>query len=434
MLVSFLKNTWPLFLGLAFLMLGNGLQGTLISWRATFEGFSASTTGWIMTGYYTGFLVGSLYAPKLVGEVGHIRVFAALASLASTAVLLQILFINPQNWFFMRLITGFCFAGTYVVVESWLNASANNNSRGQMLSFYMMVSYGGLAGGQWLINLAPPSGYGLFILSSILLSLALVPVLIRKIEAPEIKSQLSVNIAKLYKISPAGVFGIFVSATAHGAMFGMGAVFAVKAGLAISDLALFMSSFIALGALAQWPLGWLSDHIDRRLVMFCSAILATFLCFSLMIIEAGHWHFYTIFALLGAFSLPMYSIAVAHTNDRLAPEQMAGASSTLVLICGIGSILGPTISGYLLNIYGATGYLSYLGISHAVIAIGMMFYIFRREAVADDEQIHYQAVSPRSTAIVMEAFALEAEESLDNHQTDDDLSDDLPDDEQTDKE
>jgi MFS family permease len=422
MLVSFLKNSWPLFLGLAFLMLGNGLQGTLISWRATFEGFSASTTGWIMTGYYTGFLVGSLYAPKLVGQVGHIRVFAALASLASTAVLLQVLFINPQNWFFMRLITGFCFAGTYVVVESWLNASSSNDSRGQMLSFYMLISYGGLAGGQWLINLAPPSGFGLFLLSSILLSLALVPILIRKIEAPEITFQLSVNIAKLYKIAPAGVFGIFVAAAAHGAMFGMGAVFAVKAGLAISDLALFMSSFIALGALAQWPLGWLSDKIDRRLVLLVSAIFATLFCFLLMTIEVGHWYFYTIFALLGAFSLPMYSIAIAHTNDRLAPEQMAGASSTLVLIFGIGSILGPTISGYLLNIYGATGYLFYIGLSHSVIAIGMVYYIFKRVAVAEDEQIHYQALSPRPTGIVMEVVALEAEESLDNNLTDDEVS------------
>lgn len=424
MLATFLKNTWPLFLGLAFLMLGNGLQGTLISWRATFEGFSASTTGWIMTGYYTGFLIGSLYAPKLVGEVGHIRVFAALASLASAAVLLQILFINPQSWFFMRLITGFCFAGTYVVVESWLNASSSNNSRGQMLSFYMMVSYGGLAGGQWLINLAPPSGFSLFLLSSILLSLALVPLLIRKIEAPEIKSQLSVNIAKLYKVAPAGVFGIFVAATAHGAMFGMGAVFAVKAGLAIAELALFMSAFIALGAFAQWPLGWLSDHIDRRLVLLGSAIFATFFCFLLMTIEVGHWHFYTVFALLGAFSLPMYSIAVAHTNDCLAPEEMAGASSTLVLIFGIGSILGPTISGYLLNTYGASGYLFYIGLSHTIIAVGMMLYIFRRKAVADEEQIHYQAVPPRSTGIVMEALALEAEESLDNNLTEDDIKDD----------
>lgn len=417
MLTTFLKNTWPLFLGLALLMLGNGLQGTLISWRATFEGFSASSTGWIMTGYYTGFLVGSLHAPKLVNSVGHIRVFAALASLASAAVLLQIIFINPQSWFFMRLITGFCFAGIYVVVESWLNASTNNSSRGQMLSFYMFISYGGLAGGQWLMNIASPSGFELFLLSSILLSIALVPILVSKTQVPEIGAPSSLNISKLYKIAPAGVFAIFVAATAHGAMFGMGAVFAVKAGLAVSELALFMSSFIALGALAQWPLGWLSDRMDRRLVLLGSAILATAFSFLLMTIEAEHWLFYTLFAFLGAVSLPIYSIAVAHTNDRLAPEQMAGASSTLVLIFGIGSILGPTVSGYILSIYNAAGFLFYLGISHAIVAMGMAFYILRRGAVIDEAQTQYHLVPLRSSAIVMEALALEAEESIDSDLT-----------------
>ena len=157
MLSNVLKTTWPLFLGLAFLMLGNGLQGTLVSWRANFEGFSSSTTGWIMTAYYIGFLAGSMYTGKLIREVGHIRVFAALASLASTAVLVQILFIDPVAWLIMRLVTGFCFAGVYVVVESWLNARSDNESRGRILSIYMIVSYAGLAGGQLLFKVADPT-------------------------------------------------------------------------------------------------------------------------------------------------------------------------------------------------------------------------------------------------------------------------------------
>ena len=193
MIASILKNTWPLFLGMAFLMLGNGLQGTLVSWRATYEGFSPSVTGWIMTGYYAGFLAGSMYTPYLISGVGYIRVFAALASLASTAVLIQILFINPQVWFAMRLLTGFCFAGTYVIVESWLNAASTNKTRGQMLSFYMLVSFGGMAGGQWLLKLSHPSGFSLFILASILLSLALVPVLSAFIKAPLTVSALNIT-------------------------------------------------------------------------------------------------------------------------------------------------------------------------------------------------------------------------------------------------
>ncbi|MDQ7051061.1 MAG: MFS transporter [Enterobacterales bacterium] len=411
MLASFLKNTWPLFLGLALLMLGNGLQGTLISWRATYEGFSATTTGWIMTGYYIGFLTGSLYTPKMVGDVGYIRVFAALASLASTAVLLQILFITPENWFFMRVLTGFCFAGTYVVVESWLNAAADNQSRGQMLSFYMLISYGGMAGGQWLINLAPPSGFSLFVLSSILLSLALVPILIRPVKVPDIDTQTKVGLIELHKIAPAGVYGLFVAAMAHGAMFGMGAVFAIEAGLKVSEIALFMSSFIALGAIAQWPLGWISDRFDRRLVLMGSGIAATIVCYALSRLDDNGTLFYTLFALLGAASLPMYSIAIAHTNDRLKPEQMAGASSTLVLVLGIGSILGPIISGFLLTTFKANGYLFYIGLAHLIIAIGMVYYMFKREAVADDDQIQYQVVPARFTGIAIEAIAQEAEES-----------------------
>ncbi len=412
MISRVLKNTWPLFLGMAFLMLGNGLQGTLVSWRATYEGFSPSVTGWIMTGYYAGFLAGSLYTPNLISGVGYIRVFAALASLASTAVLIQVLFINPQTWFAMRLLTGFCFAGTYVIVESWLNAASDNKSRGQMLSFYGLISFGGMAGGQWLLKLAHPSGFSLFVLSSILLSLALVPVLIRRMETPEVETVSRISILKLMSISPAGVFTIFISAIAHGSMFAMGAVFAVKSGLTVTNTALFMSSFIAMGALAQWPLGWLSDQIDRRIVISGAGFVAAILCVVLLQISPQDSLFYIAFAALGGVSLPMYSIAVAHTNDRLDPDQMTGASSTIILILGFGSILGPTTAGYLLGTLGPSGYLFHLGITHLLIAMGMAYFIARREAVAAEDQTHYQVVPPRSTGVAMEAVALEAEESL----------------------
>jgi MFS family permease len=412
MIASVLRNTWPLFLGMAFLMLGNGLQGTLVSWRATYEGFSPSVTGWIMTGYYAGFLAGSLFTPYLINGVGYIRVFAALASLASTAVLIQILFINPETWFAMRLLTGFCFAGTYVIVESWLNAASDNKSRGQMLSFYMLISFGGMAGGQWLLKLAHPSGFTLFVLSSILLSLALVPILIRRVETPEVTSGARISILELMRISPAGVFTIFISAIATGSMFAMGAVFAVKTGMTVTNTAIFMSSFIAAGALAQWPLGWLSDQIDRRIVIFGSGFIAAILCVVLLQLSPQQAVFYIVFAALGFFALPMYSIAVAHTNDRLNPEQMTGASSTIVLILGIGSLLGPILAGYLLTTFGPSGYLLQLGVINFLIALGMIYFIIQREAVAQEDQTHYQAVPPRSTGVAMEAVAHEAEESL----------------------
>ncbi len=412
MLTDIFKKTWPLFLGMAFLMLGNGLQGTLISWRATFEGFSPTTTGWIMTGYYTGFLAGSLYTPVLVSGVGYIRVFAALASLASTAVLIQVIFISPPVWFAMRLASGFCFAGTYVIAESWLNARSNNQTRGQTLSFYMLISFGGLAGGQWLLRAADPTGFQLFLLSSILLSLALVPILIRRTEVPEAVVEERISVKKLIKIAPAGVFSIFFSAIAHGAMFAMGAVFAVKAGMTVAQTALFMSAFITTGALGQWPLGWLSDQIDRRWVMLLSSLVGALLCAWLSQLDVGSGAFIIVFALLGVVSLPLYSLSVAHTNDRLDPDQMTAASSTIILTLGFGSILGPILAGLLLNTLGATGFLIHLAVTHLVIVIGLAIFILQRDAVPEEEQTQYQVIPPRSTPVAMEALAHEAEESM----------------------
>ena len=412
MVIETLRKTWPLFLGMSFLMLGNGLQGTLVSWRATYEGFSPSVVGWIMTAYYVGFLAGSLLTNRLIKGVGHIRVFAALASLASAAVLVQILYITPSVWLVMRLLIGFCFAGTYVIVEGWLNASADNKSRGQILSFYMMVSYGGLAGGQFLLKVADPAQFELFLIASILLSFALVPVLITRTQAPEIIESESMTIRKISRIAPAGVASIFVSSISQGAMFGMGAVYAVNVGMNVSEVALLMSLFISFGALSQWPLGWLSDMFDRRLVVLVASIISVALCLVLLELDVKSISFYLVYGLLGAMILPIYSIGVAHTNDRLRPDQMANASSTIVLLFGIGATLGPISVGYILKIYGNSSYFIYLALVNLVTAIIVLYYIFQREAVPDEEQISYQIVPERPTAVAMDAVAQEAEETM----------------------
>lgn len=418
MIIDILKSTWSLFLGMLFLMLGNGLQGTLVSWRATHEGFSASTTGWIMTAYYLGFLAGSLLTVKLIRKVGHVRVFAALASMASTAVLVQILIVTPSSWLIMRLITGFCFAGTYVIVESWLNERADNNTRGQVLSFYMFVTFLGLAGGQWLFNVADPTNFSLFLLVSILLSFALVPVLITKIEAPEIIESESMSLRKLYKIAPAGVTSIMLSSIVQGAMFGMGAVFASNAGMSVSQTAIFMSVFIGLGAFSHWPLGWLSDKIDRRLVVVGASFTAFILSFVLLGIDNLSTNFVIIYGFLGAMVLPVYSLGVAHINDRLRPDQMTNASSTIVLLFGIGAAIGPISVGYILNIYGNFFFLIYIGAFNLLLTILVLFWIFRREAVPDEEQVDYQLVPSVPTAVAMEAVAQEVEDTINDADND----------------
>jgi len=412
MLGLILKQSWPLFLGMFFLMLGNGLQGTLISWRAAFEGFSPNVAGLIGTGYYIGFLLGSRVTQTLVLRVGHIRVFAALASLASTAILVQVLYISPVSWFLMRLLTGFCFAGTYVIVEGWLNEASDNRTRGSTLSFYLFVSYGGLAAGQGLMNSADPTSMTLFILTSILLSFALIPVLIARISAPEMGQQDSISLLSLIKQAPAGTASIFFSAIAHGAMFAMGAVYAVGAGLSISQTTAFMGIFIALGALAQFPLGWLSDRIDRRIVVVGASLVAAVMSLVLIKLTPGQSLFFLAYGVVGAASLPIYSLGLAHTNDRLPPEQMTSASSALVLLMGVGAILGPLSVGYLLEALGPNGFFIHLAVAHIVIVGIVAVMMLNRDAVADADQTPHQAVPSDPTPVAIEAIAQEAEDYL----------------------
>ena len=412
MINEILKSTWSLFLGMAILMLGNGLQGTLVSWRANYEGFSSSTTGWIMTAYYLGFLAGSFLTTKLVRRVGHVRVFAALASLASAAMLVQILLINPSAWFLMRLLTGFCFAGTYVIVEGWLNERSSNNTRGRILSLYMMVSYSGLAGGQWLLNVADPADFALFLLASILLSFALVPVLITRTHGPDLQENESMSPRKLFRIAPAGVASIMLSSIAQGAMFGMGAVYASNAGMSVSQTALFMGVFIAFGAVSHWPMGYLSDRIDRRLVVVMASFATVALSFLLFHQDKQSTLFIITFGLLGAMVLPIYSLGVAHTNDRLRTDQMSNASSTIVLLYGIGAAIGPISVGYIINIFGNSAYIIYLGGINLVTGLLVSYWIYQREAVPEDQQGEYQLVPSRPTTVAMGAIALEAEDTM----------------------
>ena len=402
------KNTWPLFLGMAFLMLGNGLQGTLISWRASYESFAPSTTGWVMTGYYVGFLFGSLSTSHLLKRVGHIRVFAALASLASTAILVQVVFISPTVWFLMRVLTGLCFAGTYVVVESWLNKHANNQTRGQLFSIYMIVSLGGLTAGQWLMKVSDPAGVTLFIVASILMSLALIPILITPTMAPVIEDHPSMGIRQLFRLSPTGVVSIFGTGILHGAIFAMGATYALKAGMTVSQTVLFMSATIAAGMLTQWPIGWLSDKVDRRLVIVASTLIGMIACGVLATVPLGIVSTIYLFGITGAVAIPLYSLGIAHTNDRLQPEQMVGASGTMVLISGLGAILGPLSVGYLLDWMGTDGYFVHLAVMQGLIAVAVMFYMSKRKAVKEEDQVPWQPVQPRATTVGVEMAQEEA--------------------------
>ncbi|MDO6462493.1 MFS transporter [Granulosicoccaceae sp. 1_MG-2023] len=407
-----LLAAWPLFFGIALLMVGNGLQGTLLGWRASIESFSAQTTGLIMTGFYLGFLAGSRYTPGIITAVGHVRVFAALASVASTAILVQAVYVNPPVWLVGRIATGFCYAGLYIVIESWLNNSSTNETRGSVFSIYMVVTYISMAGGQWMLKLADPAGFHLFVMVSVLISLSLVPLLLSRTSAPQLEDSESVSVRQLFSWSPLGVVGTFGIGLAHSAVYAMGAVYASAAGMSVASTAIFMSMFILGGVFLQWPIGRLSDYFDRRKVLIVTTFLAALVSIALLNSGLSERQVFMLFGLYGGFSLPLYSLVIAHTNDRLRPGQMIAASSALIFLYGIGSSLGPLIIGFVLERVAPSGFFVFIAIMHlsvGVFGVGMMF---KTAPVAADEQASVIPMGPRSTVVVAETVAQIMEEEV----------------------
>tara|TARA_B100001964_G_scaffold70653_1_gene80085 strand:+ start:547 stop:1791 length:1245 start_codon:yes stop_codon:yes gene_type:complete len=411
MLNSVLRTTWPLFLGVLFIGLGNGLQGTLSSWRADFEGFSVITTGLVMSGYFVGALFSSLLSPGQIKRTGQIRTYAAYASIASTAILIQILFIEPPVWFIARFLSGFCVAGIMIIVEGWLNSISSNENRGQIFSIHMVVVWGGLALGQGLFVIDNPAGVNLFILASILLSISLIPILLADIKAPENGNQETLSVKALWRASPSGIATIGISATASAGFFGVGTIYAIKSGLSISETAIFMTLFIGFGALSQWPLGWLSDKIDRRKVILLCCASVVSICIVLAIFEFETTSFLLLSGLIGASTLPLYSLGVAQTNDRLEPKQMISASGTIVLVYSVFAALGPFTVSYFLSVFDKFGFLLFLSIVHIVIAVVVLMMMLIHKDVEEADQANFQVMTHRPSTVAMEVIAEEAMES-----------------------
>lgn len=398
-----LINAWPLFFGLAMIMIGNGLQGTLLGLRATSEGFGVTVTGLIMSMYFGGYLLGSLAAPKLVTSVGHIRVFAALASLASATVLLQAVFVYPLTWMIVRFITGLSYAGLYVVIESWLNGMATNKVRGKIFSIYIIINYLGLMIGQLLINVASPEGFELFILASILVSLALLPISLSNRPAPRMEEPEHIGFKALYKASPLGLAGACLSGITGGTLMTMAPVYAVKAGLSVPAVSVFMTIMLLGALLAQYPIGFLSDRIDRRKIIVICTFTASIL--SLACYFTAHGNFYVFMAaafIFWAFGAPLYSLSAAHMNDHLKPAQIVSASGSMILFNGVGACFGPLLVAIFMGWLGNDMFFPALGGIFFFISLFAITRTFMRESVPMEDQGSFVAMpSPaRSSPIV----------------------------------
>lgn len=320
----------------------------------------------------------------------------------------------------MRVLSGICIAGVNIILESWLNAKSSNANRGTVFSIFMAVIYTALSLGQSLLMLDDPMGYSLFVLTSVLLSVSLIPVLIPSIDAPQIDQNESLGIFTLYKISTSCVFTVALSAIAVSAVFSLGAIFAVKAGLSVSETAIFMTVFIAFGAIAQWPLGWISDRVDRRWVILYCACVALSISVAMNFIEASYSMYLIMSGVIGSSVLPLYSLGVAHANDRLDPKQMMGASSTINMLYGVFAMIGPLAMAYSLNIFGLSGFYLLIGLIHFLLAIVILKMIFTKEATEESEQTQFQVMSHRPGVVAMEVIAEEAMESqLENAEKED---------------
>lgn len=412
-MIEVLKGVWPLFVAIGFLMTGNGLQGTLLGLRANLEGFDAATIGLVMSAYYCGFLSSSFLTPVLIGRVGHIRVFAAFASIASTTVLLHAVFPYALMWLGLRFVTGFALAGLYVVAESWLNHASTTETRGRTFSIYMIVMYACMALGQGILVFSQPESFLPFIIVSILVSMALVPVSLNDSPAPKIEKPKAISLLEIYRASPLGTFGCFAVGVAQSAFLGMGAVYAARVGLTTIQIGIVMAVGLLGVVPVQFPIGWISDRLDRRLVITCVAFLVG--AIAVVATFAGQNNFVLmiiIFGLYGAFSAPLYSLAIAHTNDYLDYDQMLGGSSKLVFVNGVGAVAGPILVGLLMTNLGAYAFFAYAAFIHIALGGFALWRMTRRATVAAEDRADFVHVAVRATPVATATAIEESDEAI----------------------
>ena len=388
-----LKNSWALFTGYGILMIAHGLQGNLLGVRSVIEEFNFIATGTMMSGYFIGYFIGANMVPKLVGKVGHIRVFAAFASMASLSILIHAVFVNPFVWTLGRFLTGFSIVGIFIVVESWLNDRANNRTRGQVLSTYMFITMMGLALGTLLLNFSSPERYEPFILISLLLSIALIPILLTKRKPPKFKKLSSIKIKDLYKISPFGTVGMFCTGFVHSSLFTLAAVYAATINFTVFEISLLLFLITISGGIFQWPIGYYSDRHDRRISIIGCAFFGALFCALSMTASGASLEnmylatsigmdkimFFVFVTLYAGMAIPMFTLNLAYVNDFIPKEKFVAAGGGLQIIFGLGAMGGPMLCSIFMNKYGANGFFIYLFIFHMIIGLFGMYRITRRE-------------------------------------------------------
>ena len=401
-MLDVLNRSWALLLGMMLLMLGNGVQSTLLGIRGALEGFDTFALSVIMSAYFVGFLGGSRMTPDLIRRVGHVRVFAALASTISAVLILFPTLTDPISWTIGRVLIGFCFSGVYVTAESWLNNSVANETRGQALSLYVVVQMAGIVAAQGLVGLGDPSGFVLFIIPSVLVSLSFAPILLSVTPTPAFETAKPMTLRRLFESSPLGCVGMVLLGGMFSALFGMSAVFGAEIGLSVPQISAFVAAIYVGGLILQYPIGFLSDRMDRRiLILALSALGATAALAGAAFADAFVLLLVVAF-IVGGMCNPLYSLLIAYVNDYLDPDDMAAASGGLVFINGLGAIVGPLATGWLMGSIGPEGFFLFLMALLTTLGLYATYRMTQRAAPAVEVTGSYTTMIPTATPVAME--------------------------------
>ncbi|HMB14566.1 MAG TPA: MFS transporter [Roseovarius sp.] len=415
-----LGSVWALLLGMLLVMIGNGMQATLMGVRGGIEGFGTLQLSVITSAYFLGFLIGSRVTPEMIRRVGHVRVFAALGSFISAGLIAFPVLTDPYSWTVIRILLGFCLSGVYVTAESWLNNAATNTTRGQIISAYMVAQTTGIIAAQGLMNVGDAAGYLLFVVPSILVSLSFAPILLSVTPTPAFETDKPMTLRQLYESSPLASVGMLILGGIFAAQFGMASVYGAQAGLSVAQISGFVAAIFAGAVAFQLPIGWLSDRIDRRWLILGVAVVGALSTGVGVFLGVDFETLLVLGFIMGGMASPLYSLFIAYTNDFLQVEDMAAASGGLVFVYGMGAIFGPMITGQLMEVVGPHGFWLFLAALFTLIALYAGWRMTRRPSVPVDETGAYVGVSPTGSPVALAAaqewYVETAEESAEDEE------------------
>ncbi len=402
-MLKVLVSSWAILFGLGLLMIGNGMQSTLLGIRGGIEGFSTLEMSIVMSGYFAGFLFASRTVPEMIRRVGHLRVFAALGSFISATLILYPSIADPWVWTALRVLIGFCFCGVYIVVESWLNAASTNETRGKALSLYMIVQMLGVIVAQGIVTLGEPSGFVVFIVPSVLVSIAFAPILLSATPTPSFQTTKAMSLGSLWRTSPLGCVSVFLMGGVFAGQFGMSPVYGSEAGFSVAEISAFVAAIYVGGLVFQYPIGWLSDRMDRRKLIMLVAFACGLVSLAAASVADNPTLLLPLAVAFGGLSNPLYPLAIAYTNDMLEPDDMASASAGLLFLNGVGAVAGPLVIGWAMGAVGPAGFWLFLAALLLLLGVYAIWRMLRRPVTpGSDGNVTYAPVPPSATPVAME--------------------------------